>query len=153
VSYLGFDGVEHAGELIVHADWAEAILGAFTALRTAGFPIERMEPVDAYGGSDDASIAANNTSAFNCRAVTGGSSWSRHAYGRAVDINPVQNPYVTGDGRVLPPSGAPFATDRSARTGVITDGDVVVEAFASIGWRWGGHWSDPVDYQHFDIAG
>lgn len=150
VSYLGFDGADHVGSLIVHADWAEALLGVFAQIHAAGFQIAAMEPVDAYGGGDNESMAANNTSAFNCRAVTGGTSWSRHSYGRAIDINPVQNPYVTSSGTILPPSGADYADDRSPRQGVITGGDAVVAAFASIGWQWGGHWNSPKDYQHFE---
>jgi hypothetical protein len=150
VTHLGFDGAEHTGTLIVHADWAEALLGVFDQLRAAGFPIERMEPVDAFGGSDDASMAVNNTSAFNCRPVTNGTSWSRHSYGTAVDVNPRQNPYVLGS-QVLPPEGRDHL-DRSPAPGRILDGDAVVEAFAAIGWRWGGHWADPVDYQHFDTG-
>jgi hypothetical protein len=150
VGFVGFDGVQRAGTLIVRDDWAEAVLGVFDQLLAIGYPIERVEPVDVYGGSDDASMAANNTSAFNCRAVTGGSGWSRHAYGTAIDLNPRQNPYVTDDGTVLPPEGAAYV-DRSPRPGVINRGDGVVEAFAAIGWRWGGDWSNPTDYQHFDI--
>jgi hypothetical protein len=151
VTHVGFDGADHQGVLIVHADWAEELVGVFAALHTARLPIERMEPVDVYGGSDDASGAANNTSAFNCRAVTGGTGWSRHAFGRAIDINPVQNPYVTAAGLVLPPGSEAYAADRTPTTGVIVEGDVVVTAFDAIGWRWGGRWADPVDHQHFDV--
>jgi hypothetical protein len=149
VTHLGFDGAEHTGVLVVHERWATEVLGVFDQLRAIGYPIERIEPVDAYGGSDDASMAVNNTSAFNCRPVTGGSGWSRHAYGTAIDLNPRQNPYVTSGGTVLPPEGATYL-DRPAQPGVIHEGDGVVEAFAAIGWRWGGDWSDPIDYQHFD---
>jgi hypothetical protein len=150
VTHLGFDGLEHAGVLVVHEDHAAGVLGVFDQLLAFGFPVERIEPVDAHGGSDDASMAVNNTSAFNCRPVTGGTGWSRHAYGTAIDLNPRQNPYVTGDGTVLPPEGASYL-DRSPQPGVIRRGDGVVEAFAAIGWRWGGDWTDPVDYQHFDV--
>jgi hypothetical protein len=150
VTHVGFDGADHRGVLIVHADWADELVGVFATLHAAGFPIERMEPIDAYGGSDDASTAANNTSAFNCRAVTGGTGWSRHAFGRAIDINPVQNPYVTASGLVLPPGSESYAADRTPRPGVIVEGDAVVTAFDAIGWRWGGRWADPVDHQHFD---
>lgn len=150
MTYLGFDGADHTGALIVHRDWAEAVLGVFDRIHRAGFPIQRIEPVSAYGGSDDASMAANNTSAFNCRPVTGGSSWSNHSYGTAIDLNPIQNPYVRGT-TILPPSGAAYAHDRSPRQGVITAGDAVVSAFGSIGWSWGGNWTSLKDYQHFDL--
>lgn len=150
VTHLGFDGREHAGTLVVHADWADRLLGVFDALLAARFPIERVEPVDVHGGSDDASMAVNNTSAFNCRPVTNGTSWSRHSYGTAIDINPRQNPYVLGS-QVLPPEGRDHL-ERTPAPGRIIDGDAVVTAFAAIGWQWGGHWTDPVDYQHFDTG-
>ena len=153
MTYRGFDGADHVGELIVHADWAEALLGVFAAIHAAGFAIERMESVDNYGASDDASMAANNTSAFNCRYVGGTTRWSRHAYGLAIDINPIQNPYGTCGGAADPPAGQPYLCDRSAQTGVITDPGPVLDAFASIGWPWGGHWTSKQDYQHFSDNG
>jgi poly-gamma-glutamate synthesis protein (capsule biosynthesis protein) len=111
-----------------------------------------MRPVDAYGSDDERSMAADNTSAFNCRRVAGSSSWSEHARGLAIDINPLENPEIRG-GRVLPPAGAAF-TDRSRwRRGMIHSEDAVVRAFAAIGWRWGGYWRSPKDYQHFSATG
>ena len=116
------------------------------------FPIERMQPIDVYGGDDNRSISANNTSAFNCRAVTGGTGWSEHAYGRAIDVNPFVNPYVKGT-TVLPPEAAPYA-DRSRRDpGMIHAGDPVVQAFLARGWKWGGYWTSLKDYQHFSTTG
>jgi hypothetical protein len=150
VTHVGFDGADHTGTVVVHEAWAEELLAVFAELHALGFPIERMAPVDAFGGSDDASMAVNNTSGFNCRPVTGGAGWSRHAFGTAIDINPRQNPYVTDDGQVLPPEGADHV-ERSPAQGRIIRGEGVVEAFAAIGWQWGGDWTDPVDYQHFDI--
>jgi len=98
-------------------------------------------------------MRANNSSAFNCRAVTGGGRWSEHAYGRAIDLNPVQNPYVDRDGSVLDPASAPY-TDRTRRDpGMIRTGEVVVEAFAAIGWEWGGNFRSIKDYQHFSQSG
>jgi hypothetical protein len=151
LSHWGFDGEVHTGTLVVHVDHAEDMVDVFRTLFDIQFPIERMVPVDAYGGDDDASMAANNTSAFNCRPVTGGTGWSEHAYGLAIDVNPVQNPYVIGD-TVLPPSGATYL-DREPAPGVIRAEDAVVQAFARIGWSWGGYWSSPVDYQHFSATG
>jgi hypothetical protein len=150
VPFVGFDGAERTGVLVVAAEWAEPLVAVFEHLHAAGFPIERMEPVDLYDGSDDASMAVNNTSAFNCRPVTNGTSWSRHSYGTAIDLNPRQNPYLLGD-QVLPPEGRDHL-DRTPAPGRILDGDVVVEAFTAIGWQWGGHWSSPTDYQHFDAG-
>ncbi len=153
LTHWGFDGTTHTGTVDVHQDHADAVIEVFRQLFALGFPIERMEPVDVYGGSDDASMAVNNTSAFNCRAVTGGTTYSQHSYGWAIDINPRQNPYVTSGGTVLPPEGAAY-TDRSdAQPGMILAGDAVVQAFESIGWSWGGYWSDPNDYQHFSATG
>jgi hypothetical protein len=151
LSHWGFDGVEKTGRLVVHVDQVPAVLGVFSRLFDARFPIERMVPVDAYGGDDDASMADNNTSAFNCRTVAGTSSWSNHAYGWAVDINPVQNPYVRGS-TVSPPAGRAYLDRRNRRPGMIVDGDAVVSAFSAAGWTWGGWWSSPKDYQHFEAA-
>lgn len=152
MSYIGFDGRKHTGVMVVHADHADDVVGVFRRLYRARWPIRRMRLVSEYGGNDNRSMAANNTSGYNCRRVAGQDSWSRHAYGAAIDINPVQNPYLTAAG-VLPPAGRRFAeVDRSAgaRTepGLIRPGDVVVRAFQDIGWTWGGTWSRP-DYQHF----
>jgi hypothetical protein len=153
LDYVGFDGRVHSGEMVVHRDVATDVVEVFGSLFDARFPIRRMRLVDDYGGDDDRSMAADNTSAFNCRPVTGGTSWSEHAYGRAIDVNPIQNPYVTDAGTVEPPAGGAYV-DRSARAqGVIHVGDAVVDAFDSVGWGWGGAWSDPTDYQHFSATG
>ncbi len=152
VTHHGFDGGVHSGQLVVHADVAPAVLRIFSRLYSARFPIQRIQLVDAYGGSDDASMAANNTSAFNCRKVTGGTSWSQHSYGRAVDVNPVQNPYVSGT-TVLPPAGAPYATRSPYRTGMVLDGSAALRAFTAEGWKWGGHYTSFKDWQHFSTTG
>lgn len=153
VSYVDFDGVVGTGELVVHADVADAVTRVFARLFAARYPIRSLRLVDDFGASDDASMAADNTSAFNCRPVTGGTRWSEHAFGRALDLNPVENPYVTSD-HVAPDAGAPFAV-RTAAPGVILPGDVVVQAFAAEGWQWGGAWvpPQPLDYQHFSTTG
>ncbi|MFD1507745.1 M15 family metallopeptidase [Georgenia yuyongxinii] len=141
-----------SGTIVVAAAVADDVVGVMQALYEARFPIARMEPVEAFGGDDDASMAANNTSAFNCRAVTGGSSWSEHSYGRAIDLNPLVNPYVLGS-TVLPAGGAAYADRTLQAPGMIHDGDAVVRAFATRGWVWGGTWSSPKDYQHFSTTG
>jgi D-alanyl-D-alanine carboxypeptidase len=157
VTHVRFDGRPATGELVVHEDHADALVGVFRELYDAGWPIRRMRLVDDYRGDDDLSMAADNTSAYNCRRVAGTDRWSDHAYGRAIDLNPVENPYVTGSSFV-PPEGARFARlDRSADAdvprGVIRADDVVVRAFARIGWEWGGYWSSAKDYQHFSATG
>jgi hypothetical protein len=152
VSHWGYDGEVHTGRLIVAAGLTEDIVGIMHDLYDARFPIERMEPIDVFGGDDDQSMAANNTSAFNCRPVTGGTSWSEHSYGRAIDVNPLVNPYVRGS-TVLPPAGAPYADRSRDAPGMIHAGDEVVDAFAARGWKWGGYWDSPTDYQHFSTTG
>jgi hypothetical protein len=152
ITHHGFGGSPGTGEMVVHADQADAVGRIFGRLYDAGFPIERMRLVDAYGGSTEASLADNNTSGFHCRPVTGGTRWSEHAYGWAIDVNPVQNPYVRGD-VVLPESGRAFLDRGVAVPGLIVDGDIVVAAFAAEGWTWGGTWATLRDYQHFSLTG
>ncbi|MBO3083380.1 M15 family metallopeptidase [Cellulomonas fengjieae] len=151
VTHRGFDGLDRQGELVVHADAAQDMVTVFRALFDAGYPVRSMRLVDDFDASDDDSMAADNTSAFNCRAITGGSEWSEHAYGRAIDLNPVENPYVRGSS-VAPPGGREFA-GRPDLPGVIHADDEVVRAFASVGWLWGGDWESPIDYQHFSASG
>ena len=154
VTHVGFDGLAHRGELVVNADVADDVVDVFAALYADRFPIERMLLIDDYAGDDDASMAGNNTSGFNCRRVAGTDSWSDHAYGRAIDINPVQNPYVVGTD-VRPPAAQPYlSADRTEaavpQPGVIRDGDVARTEFARIGWEWGGLYPEP-DFQHFSL--
>ncbi len=150
--HWGFDGQIHTGELVIAADAASAVVAAFEEMYLAQFPIERMQRVDAYGGDDDASMAANNTSAFNCRRVTGGTSLSAHSYGTAIDINPVQNPYVKNS-TVLPPAGSTYLDRSKTQQGMIVRPGPVTHAFDSIGWGWGGDWTGLKDYQHVSQSG
>ena len=152
LTHWGFDGQAHPGELVVHRDVAGRILGVFASLYEARFPIQQVRLIDEFGGDDDRSMAANNTSAFNCRRVAGTSRWSHHAFGRAIDINPVQNPYVRSAGDVRPPEGRPYIRRDPNVPGLITANGPVVAAFARIGWPWGGRWASP-DYQHFSSTG
>ena len=151
--YVGFDGKAHTGELAIHRDYARRVATVFRRLYDARWPIRRMRLVDDYEGDDGRSMAADNTSGFNCRKVAGSRAWSAHAYGAAVDINPVQNPDLTGPS-VAPRAGRRFAAvDRTGTAlpapGVITADGPVVRAFARIGWEWGGAWTSGQDYQHF----
>ncbi|GAA3653508.1 hypothetical protein GCM10022237_11680 [Nocardioides ginsengisoli] len=141
LGYVGFDGRPHTGELVVHERYAAAVVGVFRRLYDARWPIRRMRLVDEYRGDDERSMAADNTSGFNFRKVAGSTALSAHAYGAAVDVNPRENPYLTAQ--------SPSDAHPTAGPGVIRDGDVVVRAFASIGWSWGGAWTGPKDYQHF----
>lgn len=153
LTYWGFDGEVHLGRLVVNRDAAGPMLRAMRSLYRLHFPIRRMQLVDAYGAVDDHSMAANNTSAFNCRFVAGTHRWSEHAYGHAIDINPVENPYADSDGYVSPPAGAPYLDRDRHVPGLIHSGDAVVKAFAAVGWGWGGYWDWPKDYQHFSAGG
>ena len=153
LSYWDNDGVVRTGEMVVHADHVAATLRVFESLFDARFPIERMELIDRFAGDDNASMRANNTSAFNCREIDGRPGvWSQHAYGGAIDINPLVNPWVRGD-RVDPPEGAPYANRDQEVPGLIQPGDVVTEAFTAVGWSWGGDWTETLDYQHFSHNG
>jgi D-alanyl-D-alanine carboxypeptidase len=150
--HWGFDDEEHRGRLIIHKAEAAKVFGVMRKLYRLHFRMKKVWLVDAYDASDDRSMAADNTSAFNCRNVAGTDRWSEHAYGKAIDINPVENPYVSGS-HVSPEAGRPYA-DRSRRArGMIHAGDGVVRAFRAIGWGWGGYWSGPRDYQHFSASG
>ena len=151
--YWGFDGLSRSGTLIVHRDAAPAVVRVFRRLYAARFPIRRLRPVDVYGGSDYRSIEADNTSAFNCRYVDGTTRWSEHAYGRAIDVNPIENPYVTSDGTTSHAASRPYLRRSPARPGMAVEGSTLVRAFDAVGWGWGGRWNGARDYQHFSAGG
>jgi hypothetical protein len=150
VTHWGFDRARHQGELIVHKDVAGRVVKVFHTLYSARFPIRKMHRVDRFRANDNASMAADNTSAFNCRPVTGSTSgFSVHSYGRAIDLNPLENPYVKGR-TVLPPAGRAFTDRGTVRPGMVRRGDRVWKAFAAQGFTWGGDWRSLKDYQHFE---
>jgi D-alanyl-D-alanine carboxypeptidase len=153
--YWSFDGSIATGQVTVNAGVAVDIQRALHDLFDAKFPIGSAKPIEAFGGDDDRSTLANNSSAFNCRVVTGGKSFSEHAWGRAIDINPVQNPYVRSNGTVLDPKAKRYVkrSALSESTGVITPNGAVVKAFKRIGWTWGGTFGRVKDYQHFSSTG
>ena len=156
MTYRGFDKRDHTGEMIVHASRAREVTRIFGALYHLGYPIRRMRLVSDYGGNDFRSIEADNTSAFNCRPVTGGSKWSNHSYGKAIDINPLENPYVSHNGHIAHKKSLQYRTrkhhdiSRPADHAVILKTDKIVKIFKTRGWRWGGDWHSIKDYQHFD---
>jgi D-alanyl-D-alanine carboxypeptidase len=153
VSHWGFDGRRRTGRLVVHETAASPLRTAFRRLYATRFPVRKIVPIDAYGGSDFRSIEADNTSAFNCRRATGSSSWSEHAYGRAIDVNPIENPY-TENGRVYHRASRSYVARRQVRKGMAVEGGALVRAFDAIGWGWGGRWTGSVkDYQHFSSSG
>jgi hypothetical protein len=154
LSYLDFHGNTKKGRLVVDARYDDEILAVFKRLYKIGYPVRRMSLVDRYDASDHRSTRADNTSAFNCRFVAGTSTWSMHAYGLAIDINPVENPYVSGT-HFTPPNAEPYLDRSRHAPGMIHDGDKVEKAFArKAGWEWLGDGPQSIrDYQHFSENG
>ena len=154
VAYWDFDGRAHTGALVVNADAVSDLVHVFARLYAARFPIRRMRPIDAYHGRDEPSLEADNTAAFNCRyaVAPGPKRWSAHAFGRAIDVNPVENPYLEG-GRVHPRRGRAFLDRSRRRPGMAVRDGLLVRAFAGVGWAWGGRWAGSPDYQHFSATG
>lgn len=149
--YHGFDGEDHQGAIVVNGAIAELVLEVFIELYDAQYPLEKLEPIDVYDGSDQASMVANNTSGFNYRVIAGTDRLSNHAFGFAIDINPLLNPWVTSSGRVYPVEGTVYADRSKAVQGMIKKGDACYVAFTSRGFTWGGEWHSSKDYQHFEI--
>jgi len=150
VSFFGFDGLFHTGEFIVGVEHVEDLVGVFAELHTMRFPIEQMivttqEAVDAHPTGD-----SNNISSFVCRQAVNSGSWSRHALGGAIDINPFHNPYVKGD-LVIPELASAYLDRGNERKGMVTP--AIVELFAEIGWGWGGNWNSASDWMHFSDNG
>ncbi len=150
VSFYGFDGRFHTGEFIAHVSHAEGLVGVFAELHAMRFPIEEMkvttqEAVDAHPTGD-----SNNTSSFVCRPAVNSGSWSRHALGGAIDVNPFHNPYVKGD-LVIPELAGDYLNREAAKVGMVTP--EIVALFAEMGWSWGGNWSSAKDWMHFSDSG
>jgi hypothetical protein len=152
LSYWGLDRAARQGELIANASAAATVTQAFRLLFAARFPIRQMRVVDDFGGDDERSMLADNTSAFNCRLVPGTSVWAQHAYGLAVDINPFENPEIE-DGKADPQAAAAWADRSRSSPAMIREGDAAWDAFRAIGWTWGGDWRSPKDYMHFSANG
>ena len=154
LSYWGFDRRAHTGALVVNVSAVGDVVQVFRRLYAARFPLRRMRPIDAYQGKDERSLEHDNTTGFNCRyaVAPGPKRWSVHAYGLAIDVDPVENPYVEG-GRVHPRAGRAFLDRSHVRPGMAVWGGTLVRAFAAVGWRWGGRWTSAPDYQHFSRTG
>jgi hypothetical protein len=157
VRYWDFKGRPRSGPLIVHEMLAGDVLGVFHRLFRAGFRIHRIKLPPRFRPSapgDYWHSTVNRTAAFNCRPATGNpGSLSHHSYGWAIDINPLQNPYVAPDGSVLRRAAKPYVDRTRREPGMVHAGDVVVRAFARIGWEWGGDWTTLKDYMHFSLTG
>jgi len=154
MTYWGFDDQPHVGTMMVAASVADDVLTVFHRLFDEHFPVRQMKPVEVFDGSDDASMAADNTSGFNCRyaVAPGPPQWSAHAFGTAIDVNTVENPYLE-DGEVRPPAGVAYTDRSSYRPGMAVPNGQLVQAFAAVGWQWGGRWTASPDYQHFSRDG
>jgi hypothetical protein len=152
MSHYGFDEEFHTGEMIVHVSVAEEIVEIFRKLHEARFPIEQMRVITAEEIEAHPTGDWNDTTSFVCRPAVGSGSWSNHAFGLAVDINPFHNPYLKGD-LVLPELASAYTDRENVRLGMLFEGDVAVEAFAEIGWPWGGHWRTLKDWMHFSHNG
>jgi hypothetical protein len=154
MSYVDFDGRTHLGTMIVNESVTNSVIRVFKLLDQAAFPIKEMTPESAYHGNDNAAAAADDTSGFNCRfaVASGAPRWSVHAYGEAIDVNDVQNPYIDGV-VIIPPTGATYRNRSDVRPGMAVLHGTLVDAFATIGWQWGGRWTATPDYQHFSLTG
>jgi len=154
MKHRDFRGSEVMGELIVHKDVAHEMTVIFEALYNDRYPIKKMRLVSDYKGSDWQSIESGNTSAFNCRAATGSKKWSKHSYGKAIDINPIENPYISRKGYISHKASLKYKkrvhkNSTYADKAVLLKNDKAVEIFKKYGWKWGGDWSGVKDYQHF----
>jgi hypothetical protein len=152
VTFRGFEGARHTGELLVNSRAAEPLVRVFHQLYDDRFPIEEMRITPKAEQNVAPTGDGNDTGSFNCRPVRGATTYSQHAYGLAVDVNPFQNPYLKGD-LVLPELASAYKDRSRQRPGMILPGGPVVRAFASIGWGWGGSWQSLKDLQHFSANG
>ena len=156
MTYRDFKGKDRTGEMIVHRSVSKEVRAIFAELYRAKYPINKMELVSDYKANDFKSIETDNTSAFNCRAVTGGTKWSRHSFGKAIDINPIENPYISRSGKISHKRSLKYRKRAhknphlASDNAVILKNDTEVKSFKKRGWRWGGDWNSIKDYQHFD---
>jgi hypothetical protein len=152
VTFRGFDRLAHTGELVVNAHHAKPLTRVFRRLYEADFPIEQMTLPTTVEPDPTPNGDGNGTAAFACRPTTGETSWSAHAFGLALDLNPFQNPYRSGD-LLLPELARSYLNRGWRRPGMIHPDGVVVRAFADIGWSWGGDFRTLEDYHHFSATG
>jgi len=154
VTHNDFTGSEVMGEIIVHKDVSHEVTEIFEDLYEIGYPIKKMKLVSDYKGNDWQSIEADNTSAFNCRSATGSKKWSKHSYGKAIDINPIENPYIARSGRISHKASLKYRkrvhkNSSYADKAVLLKNDKATKIFKKHGWKWGGDWPGVKDYQHF----
>lgn len=152
VTFRGFDGRAHTGELVVHREEAAGVVSVFRELFRVGYPIEAMRLPRSADLTARPTGDGNGTAGMVCRASRSSTEWSEHAYGRAIDVNPFMNPYQRGD-LVLPERASSYLDRSWVRPGMVTADGVVVRAFARIGWTWGGTFTSVRDYMHFSATG
>lgn len=149
ITYWGFDEKTHIGEMIVHKDLAQEVLDIFEEIYDKKYPIEKIKLIDEYNASDETSMAANNTSAFCYRTVANTNKLSKHSLGKAIDVNPLYNPYVV-DTSIMPINSEQYIDRSIVQKGMIQKDDALYTAFTKRGWTWGGNWITQKDYQHFE---
>ncbi len=154
IKHINFKGQEMMGELIVHKDISKEVVKIFASLYKMGYPIYKMKLVSDYKGNDWQSIEAGNTSAFNCRNATGSKKWSKHSYGKAIDVNPIENPYIARFGRISHKASLKYikrvhTKNTYADKAMLVKGDKAIQIFKKYSWEWGGDWLGVKDYQHF----
>jgi len=155
LKYLDFEGQTREGEMIVHKAVANEVVNIFNELYDIDYPIHKMKLVSAYKANDWESIEADNTSAFNCRNATGSKKWSKHSYGKAIDINPIENPYISRTGYISHKASLIYKkrvhqkNKHPENRAVLLKHDQATKIFKKYGWKWGGDWSGVKDYQHF----
>lgn len=155
MTYIDFNGEDQVGELIVHKEIAEEMIQILGEMYAVGYPIRQMRLISDFDGNDWQSIEADNTSAFNCRKATGSKKWSNHAYGKAIDMNPIENPYISRKGYISHKASQKYRQrvheDNSPEDrAVLLKDDPVTKILKSYGYHWGGDWKTVKDYQHFD---
>jgi len=154
MSYLNFKGQTKMGEMVVHKEVADEVTEIFHTLYNIGYPVRKMKLVSDYKGNDWQSIEADNTSAFNCRNATDSKKWSKHSYGKAIDLNSIENPYISRHGRISHKASQKYRKrvhfkHTNADKAVLLRDDKAVKLFKKYGWKWGGDWYGMKDYQHF----
>ncbi len=149
VKYHNFSGKDKMGELIVNKDIANSIVWVMEELYNIGYPIRQMRLVSDFNGNDWKSIEADNTSAFNCRKATGSNKWSRHSFGRAIDINPIENPYISRKGHISHRKSLKYRRRVPRHRAVLLKNSKATKILKKYGFKWGGDWRYTKDYQHF----
>lgn len=146
VFYYSFDGRRHQGQIVVNSELEDDVCAIFALMEELRFPVGSVIPIAEYQWDDYKSMAANNSSCFNFRVIAGTTKLSMHSLGRAVDINPVQNPVIYPNGEIAP-EGAVY---KPGKAGTVTGDHPVVREFLKRGWHWGGNFEQPKDYHHFE---